>query len=52
MSKSMIYSKKGAFLIENVPVKKLADEYGTPAYVYSKKIIEDTFINFKNLSLN
>ena len=43
----MIYSKKGAFLIENVPVKKLADEYGTPAYVYSKKIIEDTFINFK-----
>ena len=47
MSKSMIYSKKGAFLIENVPVKKLADEYGTPAYVYSKKIIEDTFINFK-----
>ena len=47
MSKPMIYSKKGAFLIENVPVKKLADEYGTPAYVYSKKIIEDTFINFK-----
>ena len=47
MSKSMIYSKKGAFLIENVPVKKLADEYGTPAYVYSKKIIEDTFVNFK-----
>lgn len=47
MSKSMVYSNKGIFFIENVPVKKLADEYGTPTYVYSKKLIEDTFTNFK-----
>ena len=47
MSKSMIYSNKGAFFIENVPVKKIAEDYGTPAYVYSKKIIDDTYTNFK-----
>ncbi len=47
MSKSMIHSNKGAFFIENVPVKKIAEDYGTPAYVYSKKTIVDTFYNFK-----
>ena len=39
MSQSMIYSNKGAFFIENVPVIQIAEDYGTPAYVYSKKII-------------
>jgi len=47
MSKSIIHSNKGVFFIENVPVKKIAEDYGTPAYVYSKKIIDDTYINFK-----
>ena len=47
MSKSMIYSNKGAFFIENVPVKKIAIDFGTPAYIYSKKNISETFINFK-----
>ena len=47
MSKSMIYSNNGAFFIENVPVKKIAKDYGTPAYIYSKKTIDDTFTNLK-----
>ncbi|MDG2252463.1 MAG: diaminopimelate decarboxylase [Methylophilaceae bacterium] len=47
MPKSMIYSNEGTFFIENMPVKKLADDYGTPAYIYSRKIIDDTFTNFK-----
>jgi len=47
MSKSMIYANKGVFFIENVPVKKIAEDYGTPAYIYSKKIIDDTYFNFK-----
>jgi diaminopimelate decarboxylase len=47
MSQSMIYSNKGAFFIENVPVIQIAEDYGTPAYVYSKKIIENTYTIFK-----
>ena len=47
MSKSMIYSNNGTFFIENVPVKKIAKDYGTPAYIYSKKTIDDTFTNLK-----
>ena len=47
MSKSMIYSNKGSFFIENVPVVKIAEDHGTPAYVYSKKIIENTYTIFK-----
>lgn len=43
----MIHSIKDIFYIENVPVTKIAEEYGTPAYVYSKKLIVDTFTNFK-----
>ncbi|MDC0423290.1 diaminopimelate decarboxylase [Methylophilaceae bacterium] len=43
----MIYSNKGAFFIENVPVIQIAEDYGTPAYVYSKKIIENTYTIFK-----
>ena len=27
--------KKGEFYVENVPVRKLAIKYGTPAYIYS-----------------
>jgi|TARA_B110000971_G_scaffold184847_1_gene192763 diaminopimelate decarboxylase len=47
MSKSMIYSNKGSFFIENLLVKKIAEDYGTPAYIYSKKTIVDTFTNFR-----
>jgi diaminopimelate decarboxylase len=48
MSKPMIHSNDGIFYIENVPVKKITEDYGTPAYVYSKQLIIDTFHSFRN----
>jgi len=33
--------------IESIAVSEIAEEFGTPTYVYSKKLIEDAFISYK-----
>ena len=39
--------KKGHFFIENVSAKRLAKQFGTPAYVYSYNKIKNNINNFK-----
>jgi len=39
--------KKGHFYIENVSAKRLAKQFGTPAYVYSYNKIKNNINNFK-----
>ena len=38
----------GQLFVENIPVIKLAKEYGSPLFIYSSKEIEDNFLNYKN----
>jgi diaminopimelate decarboxylase len=40
-------SRDGSLFCEDVPVEKLAEEYGTPLYVYSKATILDHFNKIK-----
>ncbi|HSG30379.1 MAG TPA: diaminopimelate decarboxylase [Thermodesulfobacteriota bacterium] len=44
----MFSYKNGEFCAEDVPVNKIAQEVGTPCYVYSYKFIEDTFNDYKD----
>jgi diaminopimelate decarboxylase len=39
--------KKGELFAEDVPVKKLAGEYGTPLFVYSRKTLERHFLAYE-----
>ena len=39
----MFSYKNGEFYVEDVSVSEIADQVGTPCYVYSYKFIEDTF---------
>ena len=43
----MFSYKNGEFYAEDVPVNEIADQVGTPCYVYSYKFIEDTFNDYK-----
>ena len=38
--------KDNQLFCEDVPVKKIAEEFGTPAYIYSKKFFEDRYKEF------
>jgi len=38
--------KDSELYCENVPVKKIVDIYGTPAYIYSKNFFKDRFLEF------
>ena len=48
MTQSILKIKEGKFYIENTLVENIAKEYGTPSYIYSKKIILDNYLDFKN----
>lgn len=39
--------KKNLLYCENIPVKKIADEFGTPLYVYSSQTIIDHYLKLK-----
>lgn len=43
----MFSYKNGEFYVEDVPVSEIADQVGTPCYVYSYKFIEDTCNEYK-----
>lgn len=43
----MFSYKNGEFYAEDVPVCEIADQVGTPCYVYSYKFIEDTYNEYK-----
>ena len=43
----MFSYKNGEFYVEDVPVSEIADQVGTPCYVYSYKFIEDTYNEYK-----
>ncbi len=43
----MFSYKNGEFYTEDVPVNEIADQVGTPCYVYSYKFIEDTYNEYK-----
>lgn len=46
MKDEIIYSNNGKYFIENVPVDEIEKTFGTPAYVYSKKSIVDSYKSF------
>jgi diaminopimelate decarboxylase len=46
MKDEIIYSNKGKYFIEDVPVDEIEKTFGTPAYVYSKKSIVDSYKSF------
>lgn len=48
MTESILKLKEGKFFIENVFVENIVKEFSTPSYVYSKKIILDNYLDFKN----
>jgi len=48
MSESILKIKEGKFYIENILVENITKEFGTPSYIYSKKIILDNYSDFKN----
>jgi len=48
MTKSILKVNDGKFLIENVSVENIVKQFSTPSYVYSKKIILNNFLEFKN----
>ena len=39
--------KNGELYIEEVPVKKIAEDVGTPCYLYSYTALRDSFISYK-----
>lgn len=43
----MFSYKNGEFYVEDVSVSEIADQVGTPCYVYSYKFIEDTYNEYK-----
>ncbi len=44
----MFSYKNGEFYAEDVSVNQIAEEVGTPCYVYSYEFIEDTYNDYKN----
>ncbi|MEY3878877.1 MAG: Diaminopimelate decarboxylase [Pseudomonadota bacterium] len=44
---SFIHSNQGSLFAEAVSLEKIADQFGTPTYVYSKNTLIQTFESFK-----
>ena len=42
------YYRNGELFIEDLPLSLIADTYGTPSYVYSKKTISDNYLAYAN----
>ena len=47
MNKKIIYSNNGKYFIENISVDEIEKKFDTPAYVYSKKSILDSYRSFE-----
>ncbi|RUM57405.1 MAG: diaminopimelate decarboxylase [Persephonella sp.] len=52
MFENYFFYKDGELYCENVPIKELAKEVGTPFYLYSKKAIEDKIKSYKEAFKN
>ena len=48
MNETILKKNKGKYSIENVPINDITEKFGTPSYVYSKKIILNNYLDFKN----
>ena len=48
MNKSLLRQESSQYFIEDVKLTDIAQKFGTPAYVYSKKNIRDQIIFFQN----
>ncbi len=49
MRKIGYYRKSGELFLQNISLKKLADDYGTPTFIYDSKLIENSFYLLKNI---
>jgi len=47
MNNKIIYSNNGKYFIENIAVDEIEKKFDTPAYVYSKKSILDSYKTFE-----
>ena len=47
MNNKIIYSNNGKYFIENIAVDEIEKKFDTPAYVYSKKSILDSYRSFE-----
>ena len=45
---SNFFFKENSFYCEDVNIKDIAEKYGTPTYIYSKKTLEENINNYKN----
>ena len=49
MQKIGYYRKSGELFLQNISLKKLADDYGTPTFIYDSNLIENSFYLLKNI---
>ena len=49
MQKIGYYRKSGELFLQNINLKKLADQYGTPTFVYDSNLIKNSFYLLKNI---
>ena len=43
------YRKSGELFLQNISLKKLADHYGTPTFIYDSNLIKNSFYLLKNI---
>ena len=46
MTKSILKNNNGKYKIENVSIEDITQEFSTPTYIYSKKVILDNYLSF------
>ena len=49
MQKIGYYRKSGELFLQNLSLKKLADQYGTPTFVYDSNLIKNSFYMLKKI---
>ena len=49
MEKIVYYRKSGELFLQNINLKKLVDNYGTPLFVYDSNLIKNSFYLLKNI---
>ena len=49
MEKIGYYRKSGELFLQNINLKKLVDNYGTPLFVYDSNLIKNSFYLLKNI---
>ena len=48
MATSILKKKEGKFYVEEVAIDSIIENFNTPSYIYSKKIIMDNFKSFES----